>query len=573
MKSALLLILFSSVAFCQQTYDVILYGGKIVDGTGNQWFYGDLAISGDRIAKITGAGLLDHANAKERIDVHGLVVAPGFVDIQGSLGGPAISKITQGATTEIAGEGWTEAPANDLTRAGATGMGRDATQKKFDGPHGFDAMLRAAEQRGSAINFGSYVGATTVRQYVKGLAPGKASPDEIRKMQELVELAMQDGAFGIGSALIYPPATYVDTDELIEITKPAGKYRGIYISHIRSEADHFLEALDEAIEIGQKAGTPVEIYHLKAAGKRNWGKEAAALQKINDARAAGQDVSACMYPYIAGATGLTAVLPPWTAENGKLFENLANPSTRERIRREMAQEKTDWENMGQLAGPEGILILKLDKPENQKYVGKRLNEIAAMMGYDGKAGVQGKDWRDAAMDLILSEHTRVGTMYFLMNEDNVKLQLQQPWIKFGMDASGVDPEKMKGQLAHPRAYGTFPRILGLYVREEKVLPLEDAVRKMTSAATRRLGIRDRGILQEGFFADIAVFNPDSVIDRATYENPNQLSTGVEYVFVNGVAVVKNGKVTGAKPGVALRGPGYRKAGVAPTEAVIAILSQ
>ncbi len=549
-KSALLLALFCSAAFCQESYDVILSGGKIVDGTGNQWFYGDLAISGNRIARITGAGLLDHANAKERIDVHGLVVAPGFVDMQGSLGGPSISKITQGATTEIAGEGWTEAPANDLTRAGTVGMGRRGAEKNFDGPHGFDAMLRAAEQRGSAINFGSYVGATTVRQYVKGLAPGKATPDQIHKMQELVDLAMQDGAFGIGSALIYPPATYVDTDELIEITKPVGKYRGLYISHMRSEADHFLEALDEAIEIGRKSGAPVEIYHLKAAGKRNWDKEMPAIQKINAARAAGQDVSACMYPYTAGATGLTAVLPPWTAENGKLFDNLADPAARERIKREMGEEKSDWENMGQLAGPEGILVLKLDKPENQKYAGKRLNEIAGMMG---------KDWRDAAMDLILTEHTRVETMYFLMSEDNVKLQLRQPWIKFGLDASGVDPEKMKGHLAHPRAYGTFPRILGLYVREEKVLPLEDAVRKMTSAAARRLGIRDRGILQEGFFADIAVFNPDTIIDRSTYENPNQLSTGVEYVFVNGVAVVKSGKVTGAKPGVALRGPGYRSA--------------
>ena len=550
MKSALLLLLLSLAAFGQESYDVILTGGKIVDGTGNQWFYGDLAISGNRIVRITGAGLLDHANAKERIDVHGLVVAPGFVDIQGSLGGPAISKITQGATTEIAGEGWTEAPANDLTRAGAAGMGRRAAEKRYDGLHGFDEMLRAAEQRGSAINFGSYVGATTVRQYVKGLAPGKAIPDEIHKMQELVDLAMQDGAFGIGSALIYPPATYVETDELVEITKPVGKYGGIYISHIRSEADHFLEALDEAIEIGRRSGTPVEIYHLKAAGKRNWDKEIPAIQKINAARAAGQDVSACMYPYTAGATGLTAVLPPWTAENGRLFENLADSAARERIKRDMAQERADWENMGQLAGPEGVLVLKLDKPENQKYAGKRLNEIAAMMG---------KDWRDAAMDLILSERTRVETMYFLMSEHNVELELQQPWMKFGLDAPGVDPEKMKGQLAHPRAYGSFPRILGLYVREDRLLPLEDAVRKMTSAATRRLGIRDRGILQEGFFADIAVFNPDTIVDHATYENPNQLSTGVQYVFVNGVAVVKGGKVTGSKPGVALRGPGYRSA--------------
>jgi len=548
MRQALALLLLLAIpALTQQTYDVILSHGKIIDGTGNQWFFGDLAISGDRIVRITGAGLLDNAPAKQRIDVHGLVVAPGFVDIQGTLGGPSISKITQGVTTEIAGEGWTAAPSNDLTRAGTTGTGRRGTEENFDGPHGFDAMLRAAEKRGSAVNFGSYVGATTVRQYVKGMASGKATPEEIRKMQELVELAMEDGAFGIGSALIYPPATYVGTDELAEIAKPAGKYRGIYISHIRSEADQLLEAIDEAIEIGRKAGTPVEIYHLKAAGKRNWDKEMAAIRKIDDARKAGQDVSACMYPYTAGATGLTSVLPPWTAENGKLFDNLADPATRERIKREMAQEKTDWENMGILAGPENILISRLAQPENQKYAGKRLNEIAALMH---------KDWRDAAMDLILTEHRRVETTYFLMSEDNVQLQLRQPWIKFGIDGPGVDPEQMKGALTHPRVYGTFPRVLGLYVREQHLMPLEDAVRKMTSAATRRLGIRDRGILQEGFYADITVFNPDTIIDHATFENPNQLSTGVEQVFVNGIAVVKNGKPTGEKPGKPLRGPGW-----------------
>jgi N-acyl-D-amino-acid deacylase len=534
--------------FGQEAYDTVLLGGKIVDGTGNSWFYGDLAMRGNRIVKITPAGMLDNVPAKDKIDAKGMVVSPGFVDIQGGLGGRSISKITQGVTTEITGEGWTMAPSNDLTRAGSESNGRRNTDRNFDGPHGFDAYLKAAEAKGSAVNLGSFVGATTVRQFVKGMAPGQATPAEIKTMQELVARAMQDGAFGVGSALIYPPATYVGGEELAEITKPAGVYKGIYISHIRSEADHFLEALDEAIDIGRKAGVPVEIYHLKAAGKRNWDKETQAIAKIEAARKDGQDVGACMYPYTAGATGLTSVLPPWTAENGKLFDNLADPKIRARIKAEIAQLNTDWENMGQLAGPEGILISRLEKPENQKYSGKRLNEIAALMG---------KDWPDAAMDLILTEHRRVETTYFLMSEDNVQLQLRQPWMKFGVDGGGVDPEEMKGRLIHPRVYGTFPRVLGLYVREQHVMPLEDAIRKMTSAVTRRLSIRDRGILQEGLFADVVVFDPNTVIDRATFDNPNRLSVGIEYVFVNGTAVVKAGKVTDAKPGVALRGPGYR----------------
>jgi N-acyl-D-amino-acid deacylase len=548
MKLIFAVLLFSLTAAGQETYDTVILGGKIIDGTGNSWFYGDLAMKDKRIAKITPAGLLTNAQASEKIDAHGMVVSPGFVDIQGGLGGRSISKITQGVTTEITGEGWTQAPANDLTRAGTASTGRNANETKFDGPHGFDLLLKATEAKGSAVNFGSFVGATTVRQYVKAMAPGKATPAEIKTMQDLVAMAMKDGAFGVGSALIYPPATYVDGDELAEITKPAGVYKGIYISHIRSEADHFLEALDEAIDIGRKAGVPVEIYHLKAAGKRNWDKETQAIAKIDAARKAGQDVSACMYPYTAGATGLTSVLPPWTAENGKLFDNLADPKIRARIKAEIAQPNTDWENMGQLAGPEGILISALNKPENKQYAGKRLNEIAAMMG---------KDWPDAAMDLIFSERRRVETTYFLMSEDNVQLQLRQPWMKFGVDGGGVDPEEMKGRLIHPRVYGTFPRVLGLYVREQHVMPLEDAIRKMTSAVTRRLSIRDRGLLQEGFFADVVVFDPNTIIDRATYDNPNQLSVGIQHVFVNGTAVVKAGKVTDAKPGIALRGPGYQ----------------
>ncbi len=548
MKAAVALVLLIPFLGAQETYDRILTGGRIIDGTGNSWFYGDVAMRGNRIARIAPPGLLDKAAAGERIDVRGLTIAPGFVDIQGGLGGKSVSKITQGVTTEITGEGWSAAPANELTRAANSSIGRTDTRNNFDGPHGFDAMLKAAEGRGSAVNFGSFVGATTVRQYVKGMEAGKATPDQIAKMQELVTLAIQDGAFGVGSALIYPPATYVDAAELAEITKPAGRVKALYISHIRSEADRFLEALDEAIEIGRLSGAPVEIYHLKAAGKRNWEKEVAAIAKIDAARKSGQDVTACMYPYTAGATGLTAVLPPWAEENGKLFENLADPGIRARMKKEMMQERTDWENLGQLGGPEGVLITRLDRPENQQYAGKRLNEIAAMMG---------KDWPDAAMDLILAERKRVETTYFLMSEDNVQLQLRQPWMMLGSDAPGVDPVDMKGRLVHPRAYGTFTSVLGHYVREQKVLPLEEAIRKMTSATTRRLGIRDRGLLQEGFFADIVVFDPETVNALATYDNPNQLSVGVRHVFVNGVAVVKDGKVTDATPGMALRGPGYQ----------------
>jgi dihydroorotase/N-acyl-D-amino-acid deacylase len=365
-------------------------------------------------------------------------------------------------------------------------------------------------------------------------------------MQTLVRQAMEDGAFGVASALIYPPGNYATTRELGEMTKAMAPYGGVYITHMRSEADHVLEAIDEAIEIGRAGGVPVEIYHLKESGTRNWDKVRQVIAKIDAARASGLDVGADMYPYVAGSTGLTACLPPWTAADGKLFDNLADPKIRARIKAEIKSDKTDWENMGQLAGPEGILIVGVEQPANRIYTGKRLSEIAAL---------QHKDWMDAAMDLILSEHRRVETIYFMMKEDNVKLQLQQPWIKIGTDAAGLDPADTKN-LAHPRSYGTYPRILGKYVRDEHVITLEDAVRKMSSAVARRLSIQDRGLLQEGLYADIAVFNPATIIDRATFEQPHQVSVGVKYVFVNGVEVVKEGRHTGAKPGRIVRGPGY-----------------
>jgi dihydroorotase/N-acyl-D-amino-acid deacylase len=541
----------------EQPYDVVIAGGRIVDGTGNSWFYGDLAIRDDRIARITPSGLLARAPARARLDAQGMVVAPGFIDIQSHSrdnfltgDGRVISKVTQGITTEILGEGWTNAPANDLTTSapgGADPMAR-LHSENFRGPRGFNAWLEAMQQHGTSANFGSFLGATTVRMYVKGMTQGPASPSEIETMRELVRNAMEDGAFGIASALIYPPATFATTEELIEISRAMAPHGGVYITHMRSEADQLLEAIDEAIKIGERAGVAVEIYHLKAAGRRNWHKMRLAIARIEAARAAGQDVQANMYPYVAGATGLSSCFPPWAAADGKLMTNLRDSSARTRIKAEAIRQKSSWENLCQLATPEGVLVLGVHKPENKQFAGKRLAEIARL---------QRKHWADAAMDLVLSEGQRVGTVYFMMSEQNIKRQLRLPWIKFGTDAGGADPDNPES-LVHPRSYGTYTRILGKYVRDEKVLPIEDAIRKMTSAVADRLSIRDRGLLAEGMHADVVVFDPAAISDRATFETPHQLSVGVRDVFVNGVAVVAGGKHTGAKPGRIVRGPGYRR---------------
>jgi N-acyl-D-amino-acid deacylase len=538
-----------------EPYDVVILNGRIVDGTGAPWFHGDLGIRGDRIVRITPAGMLRNAVAGERIDARGQVVAPGFIDIQSHsrgafLGGDGrvISKVTQGITTEIMGEGTTNAIINERTFAGeAITPAQRALIDRYGGPRGFDHWLTDMEANGASVNVGSFLGGNNVRTYAKGASQGPASPAELDSMRTVVRWAMEGGAFGIATALIYPPATFASTTELIEAARAMAPYGGVYITHKRSEADQYLEALDEAIRIGAEAGVPVEIYHLKPAGARNWSKAEAGIAMIDSARAAGIDVQANIYPYIAGGTGLSACFPPWASEDNLLFTNLADPQVRNRMRAEMERDDVDWENLCGLATPEGVLILGLNLASNAPFIGKRLSEIAE---------AQGKDWIETAFDLVLSERQRVGTIYYLMDEENVRLNLRQPWIKFGTDAGGVDPEATAG-LVHPRSYGTFTRILGRYVRDEGVIPLEDAIRKMTSAVATRLHIQDRGLLREGMFADIVIFDPDTVEDRATFEDPHQLSVGIHHVLVNGQLVLREGVHTGALPGRALRGPGWR----------------
>jgi dihydroorotase/N-acyl-D-amino-acid deacylase len=533
--------------------DVVLLGGRIVDGTGAAWFYGDVGIKDDRVDRVTPRGILSEAPARERIDAAGLVIAPGFIDIQShsrrpflSGDGRVISKVTQGITTEILGEGGTNAPANEKTRALA-GADEEGFRESFAGERGFDAWLRAMEEHGVSANVGSFLGATTVRVHAKGQEMGAATSEELEAMRRITRQAMLDGAFGVASALIYPPGNFASTEELVEVAKAMAPYGGVYITHMRSEADGLLEAIEEAIRIGSEGGVPVEIYHLKASGRRNWPKMKEAIALIDRARAEGMDVQANMYPYVAGGTGVAALLPPWASADGKLLENLRDPAARKRIHDEVLAPETEWENLGQLATPEGILIVDGGSAANARFVGRRLSEIANELGVD---------WVDAAIEILLGAERRAGMVVFGMDEANVALQIQQPWIKFGTDAGGFDPENVEG-LAHPRAYGTFPRILGKYVREERVLPLEDAVRKMSSAVATRLSIGDRGLLKDGFYADIVVFDPASVIDGATFEKPHVLSTGIQHVFVNGIAVVRDGKHTGAKPGRIVRGPGYR----------------
>lgn len=537
--------------------DVLIRNARIVDGTGNPWFYGDVALAGDRIGAITRPGQIEPEQAAEVVDATGLVVCPGFIDILShsilSLmrDGRCLSKITQGVTTEIMGEDWTPAPfggrmdERELDRVPFFDQmpewrARIPTWRNFR--DWFDAMLDV----GVSPNIGSFLGGGNVRQHAMGGAMGEPDTDQLAVMRRVTAAAMEQGALGVSYALIYPPSAYTSTAEITEVCKVVRRHHGVYITHLRSEADGLLEGLDEALAIGRAADLPVQIYHLKAAGQRNWPKMAQVIERIDRARAEGLDVTADMYPYTGAGTGLTSVLPPWADADNQLYENLRDPARRAKIRAEALNPSGGWEAMVSLCGTDGVMPVGFHKPENQRYVGKRLAEIAAM---------RNQEWVDAAIDLLVAEGQRISTIYFMMDEANVRRQLQLPWVMVGTDAGGVDPAWAQALgPTHPRGYGSYPRILSKYVRDEGVLPLEDAVRKMSSAVAQRLGIRNRGLLREGYFADIVLLDPDTVSDRATFERPHQLSVGVRDVWVNGVRVLRNGEHTGATPGRVVEGP-------------------
>lgn len=522
-------------------YDTLIRDAKIVDGMGNPWFRGDVALTGDKIAEVAPGGL-NAGEARETVEADGRVVCPGFIDIQSHsiapflTDGRSLSKVMQGVTTEIMGELWTPAPWG----------GRRQTSKSPTYPR-FRDWLDSLTAKGISVNFGSFVGGATVREWAKGWDIGEPTEAEMDEMRSVTVQAMEDGAFGVATALIYPPNSYSPDSELLEIAKVVAQYRGVYITHIRSEGDRFLESLAETIELGRQSNAPVEIYHLKASGERNWPKMADAIGMIDDARADGVDITADMYPYVASGTGLNVLVPNWASEGGRLYENLRDPATRARIYDDMISGRSDDGDSAYNKTYDHVMPIGFQLPEHRAYLGLRLPEIAAR---------RGQDWANATLDLLAAEGQRIGTVFFSMSEDNLRLQLCQPWIKISTDAGGIDPAGQTTPV-HPRGYGTYPRVLGKYVREEKILTLEDAVRKMSGAVAARLGIFDRGILRAGASADVVVFDPDTVADRATFTAPHQLSVGIDDVWVNGTRVVKDGSHTGALPGRAVYGAGRR----------------
>ena len=534
-------------------YDVLLKGGWIVDGSGNPRYRGDVAVRGDRIAAV---GFLGAAGARETLDVSGLVVAPGFIDMLGQSEGAVLvdnrvlSKVSQGVTTEVTGEGGSIAPLTDLLVADDSAwMKRYHVQEDWRDLNGYFAHLA---RTGSAVNIATFVGATQIRLAVVGKQDRHATPEELAHMVALVDTAMEQGALGVSTALEYAPAIYAPTEEVIALAKAARRHGGVYATHMRNEGGQIDQALDETFRIAREAGIPAEIWHLKVSGRHNWGRMPLVLARIDSARAAGLDITADQYPYLAGATSLDASVPAWAHSGGNdsMIVRLRDPATRARIRAELLAPPQITDRFYRATeGPQGVIVFPFE--DSLHYLqGKRLSEIAA---------ARHRDPIETMFDLIIADHARSGAIYFLMSEADVRAAMQQWWVAVNTDASGVAPDGPFGKDGtHPRAYGSFTRILGRYVRDEKLMPLEFAVRKMTSLATQRVGLTDRGLVRPGMFADITVFNPATVIDRATFEQPHQTSVGIEYVLVNGQVVLKKGQLTSARPGRGLRGPGYHR---------------
>lgn len=537
-----------------QRADLIIRNGVIYDGSGSEPLRGDVAVRADRVVA---TGALTGWSAAREVDAQGLAVAPGFINVLSwateslLVDGRALSDIQQGVTLEIFGEGWSMGPLNPAMKQE---MLKQQGDLKFDITWtSLGEYLETLVKRGSSVNVASFVGATTVRMHELGEADRPPNAEELARMRALVARAMEEGALGVGSSLIYAPSFYAKTDELTALVAEAAKYGGGYISHMRSEGENFLQALDELIGIAKATGARAEVYHLKAAGKNNWPKMAQAIARIEAARKAGLPISANMYPYEAGATGLDAAMPPWVQEGGldEWVKRLQDPAIRKRVKREMRRAGKSWENLLYAAGsPERLLLLGFKADKLKPLTGKTLGEVARM---------RGRSPEDTAMDLVIEDHSRVGTAYFLMSEKNVKLGLSQPWVSIGSDAEGAAPEGVfLKSSTHPRAYGSFARFLGKYVRDEKVASLTDGIRRITRLPAENWKLKNRGCLDVGCYADVVIFDPAKIQDHATFEKPHQLATGVRDVFVNGEQVLRDGEPTAARPGRVVRGAGWKK---------------
>ncbi|HTI05672.1 MAG TPA: D-aminoacylase [Gemmatimonadales bacterium] len=532
-------------------YDLILRGGWIIDGSGNPRYRGDVALRGDRIAAV---GFLGTAGARDTVDVSGLIVAPGFIDMMGQsetnvlIDNRVLSKITQGITTEVTGEGGSVAPLTDqLAAQDSDAMKKWHYREDWRDLNGYFAQL---ERQGSSLNIATFVGATQVRLAVVGNENRAPTPDELAHMTAIVDTLMEQGALGLWTALEYAPASYSKTDELIALARAASRHGGIYASHMRDEGEHIDDALNEVFRIAREAQIPAEVSHLKVSGRRSWGQMPRVLAKIDSARAAGLDVTADQYPYIRAATSLDASIPTWAESGGwdSLLIRLRDPATRARLRAEIKNPRSESFFVA-AGGGAGVLITGTFQDSLRYMQGKTVAQIAAL---------HHRDTVETVFDIVLAEGGhRTDAVYAIMQEPDVQAAMKQWWVAVNTDFGGVAPDGPLGtQSAHPRAYGTFPRILGHYARDLKLFPLEFAVRKMTSLAAQRVGLADRGLVKSGMYADITVFNPATVIDRATFEQPHQTSVGIEYVFVNGQMVLKKGQITSARPGRGLRGPGY-----------------